>query len=122
MSKCIICGEYDFLGHHKCLPKWYGLHAEDYGNDVIPPADILFEEGLEVWAGDPERAAVCFAEKYQADSSWYPPDMWVLVMDDKGEKIYKFVVNQAAVPSYWVDALFEPEVFDAVHEPETEDD
>ena len=116
MSKCIICGEYTWSDHHKCLPKWYALHAEDYGNDVIPPADIMHDEGRGVRADNPERAAIKFAEKYQADASWYPADMLVLVMDSEGERIYKFVVNQQAVPSYWVDASYEPEVFEANHE------
>jgi hypothetical protein len=91
------------------------LHAEEYGNgDYIPTVDVFLDEGQKVYTGNPERAAVKFAEEYQARQAWYPREMTVLVMDNDCRRIHKYVVNQEAVPSYWVDALYEPVVLEAI--------
>ena len=81
MDRCIICKEYVFGEHHKCAPRWYCLHAEEYGNgDYIPTIDIFLDEGYRVYEHRPEKAAIKFAEIYQARQDWYPPEMLVLVM------------------------------------------
>lgn len=110
-SKCSRCGEYDFFGNHKCPPRWLCIHAEDYGNNIFPPVDFMDEEGTEIYAPDAAKAAIKFAEKYQAKSTWYPAEMTVMVMDSNYDMIYKYDVLQEAVPSYWIDALYEPEIY-----------
>ena len=120
MSKCYRCGEYDFFGQHKCPPMWYCIHAENYGNDVFPPIEYMTDDGEEIYANDAEKAAIKFAEKYQASNGWYPSEMIVMVMDGNEEKIWKYIVNQEAVPSYYVDYSYEPEIIAAVHSSEEE--
>ena len=115
MTKCSICKETYFWGEHKCKPKWYCIHADDYGTG-FPPIEFMTDEGKQTYARDAEQAAINFAERYQGENSWYPSEMTVMVMDADQEKIYKFTVDQEAVPSYSVHYSNKPEIAIAVHE------
>lgn len=112
MFKCSVCGEYDYSLNHKCDPMWYCVTDDEKD---FPPADFMVDEGQKIYASDAKKAAVKFSEKYQARNSWYPSEMTVFVMDAREDTITKFVVNQEAVPSYWVDHSYEPETQKAQH-------
>lgn len=114
---CPLCGELDIFGNHKCDPQWYCIHADDYGDDeFVPMAETFTDEGREIFARDAEQAAIKFAEYYQASGAWYPSEMTVLVMDRHEENVWRYIVCQQAVPSYWVEALYEPAITSAVHQ------
>jgi hypothetical protein len=112
-NKCSICGEYAWGDRHTCPPKWYCVYADEY--ETIPNADCMIEEGHKIYALDKEHAVIKFAERYQADSAWYPHEMSVLIMDKDEKYICKYVVNQEAMPSYWIEYSYSPECYDVVH-------
>ena len=119
MSKCDICGEYEMFSGHRCKPLFYCLHKDDHVNgDFHLPLDTFYEEGYKIHASDEEKAAVKFAEAWQSSHDCYLRDMTVLVMPDNGNTISEYIVNQEAVPSFWVDPLYEPTKYEATWEEE----
>lgn len=100
MEKCPICKEYMFYATHTCGPHFYACTNQDY--ETTPTRDEMYEEKT-VYANDAERAAIKFAEKYQANASWYPPDMIVFIMKPDGSTIYKFNVMQEPAPNYYIE-------------------
>lgn len=121
VGTCSVCGEFPMWANHKCPPLWYCIQKEDYGNNVLPPSDFMFDEGKVIYAKDHKEAALKFAEAYQARANWYPDEMDVLVMDSEGTKIYFYPVYQQPVPEYstiWQ----EPSTFDAKKEEQIIDD
>jgi hypothetical protein len=109
LNKCKICGEYDWFGNHKCEQKWYCASDSDFNENEIPDAEYMTEEGRDTYAHNAEKAAIKFAEYYQARTSWFPEEMNVFVMDIEGENILKYIVYLETVPSYSTNV--EPEIF-----------
>jgi len=111
MPTCPICGNYDWIGNHKCPPKWLCSDDQEFERDERPDADYMQENGHAIFATDAEKAAISFAEYYQAREAFYPDEMTVFVMDESREKIWKYIVDRETVPSYSVGWNYKPEVY-----------
>jgi len=105
---CTKCGEFKFNSSHKCPPLWYCIYPDEhFDKPDIPDFIYMQENGKRIYASDMIEASKKFAEVYQAESGWYPSEMEVMLMKDSPDRyqftIYKIIVNQEPVPSYWVD-------------------
>jgi len=86
MDKCKICGEWAFYSSHTCAPMF-----------------IAYEEGydeVEVYARDPEGAAIKYMEK--KDTCDLSDEHSVIVVDPRADTEYTFTVYVETVPSFSV--------------------
>jgi hypothetical protein len=110
MEKCPTCKKYVWtqLSNHKCKPCWYCLRVDDYGND-IPVPDDFYSDGHETYASDREQAAIEYMQWCESMWADYHDYMDVFVLDEKENKIYKYLVETEIVRDYNIST--EPEIF-----------
>ena len=89
LEKCKNCGEYGFLGLHKCFPEWEAVDSE-WGEA---------EEAEKIFGFDATSAAEEFARKNHADFD-YPNEMEVWVRKPGAIEWEEFDVTVEVVPEF----------------------
>lgn len=112
MEKCSICDTYIWNGikNHKCKPKWFCFDADEFKKGETPTAEEFFSYGTPIFANYPNDAAIEYMKWKEQRWSDYLDEMDILVMDSKGNKIYKYLVEAETIREYSTNG--EPEIFE----------
>lgn len=102
-QECPTCGEWDFVGAHKCPPRWQVRNVDD---------DL--DEVQTIFAYTPEEAVKQFADIWDEESliACQGHQITVIITSDR-TKTQQFIVTGEMVPRY---NISQPMIIDIIEE------